>query len=37
VIITPHNAFNSEEAMERIVDTTVDNLEKKSNVVNKPW
>lgn len=37
VIITPHNAFNSEEAMERIVDTTVNNLERKSNVVNKPW
>lgn len=37
VIITPHNAFNSEEAMERIVKTTVENLERKSNIVNKPW
>lgn len=37
VILTPHNAFNSEEAMERIVDTTVENLETKANVVNKPW
>ncbi|MFT4867447.1 MAG: D-lactate dehydrogenase [Candidatus Nanohaloarchaea archaeon] len=37
VIVTPHNAFNSEEALDRIIETTVDNLEKKSNVVNKPW
>lgn len=28
VIITPHNAFNSEEAMQRILDTTVLNIEK---------
>jgi D-lactate dehydrogenase len=27
VIITPHNAFNSEEALERIMDTTIDNIE----------
>jgi len=26
VLITPHNAFNSEEALLRIVDTTVDNI-----------
>lgn len=26
VIITPHNAFNSDEALKRILDTTVDNL-----------
>jgi D-lactate dehydrogenase len=37
VIITPHNAFNSEEAMDRIIETTIDNLQTKSNVVNKPW
>lgn len=27
VIITPHNAFNSEEALRRILDTTVENVE----------
>jgi len=26
VIITPHNAFNSVEALQRILDTTVDNI-----------
>jgi D-lactate dehydrogenase len=26
VVITPHNAFNSEEALQRILDTTVDNV-----------
>lgn len=26
VVITPHSAFNSKEAMERIVDTTTDNI-----------
>lgn len=26
VIITPHNAFNSKEAIQRILDTTVDNI-----------
>ena len=26
VIFTPHNAFNSQEALERILDTTVDNI-----------
>lgn len=28
VIITPHNAFNSNEAMQRILDTTILNIEK---------
>jgi D-lactate dehydrogenase len=28
VIITPHNAFNSQEAMQRILDTTILNIEK---------
>lgn len=27
VIITPHNAFNSKEAVKRILDTTIDNIE----------
>jgi D-lactate dehydrogenase len=27
VIITPHNAFNTKEAIERIVSTTVENIE----------
>ena len=26
VIITPHNAFNTQEAIERIVNTTVDDI-----------
>jgi D-lactate dehydrogenase len=26
VIITPHNAFNTKEAMQRILDTTVENI-----------
>ncbi|MBU4350715.1 hydroxyacid dehydrogenase [Candidatus Parcubacteria bacterium] len=34
VIITPHNAFNSEEALMRILDMTVENL--KSFAKNKP-
>lgn len=33
VLITPHNAFNSVEAMQRIVDTTLDNLESQANTV----
>jgi len=38
VIITPHNAFNSEEAIHRILDTTIENInnfmkKKKKNVV----
>jgi D-lactate dehydrogenase len=27
IIITPHNAFNTIEALKRILDTTVDNIE----------
>lgn len=34
VLITPHNAFNSEEAMERIVDQTIENIRERKNVVN---
>ena len=26
VVITPHNAFNSKEALERILETTVENI-----------
>lgn len=38
-IVTPHNAFNSTEALQRIIDTTVDNIKnflkkKPSNVIN---
>jgi len=34
VIITPHNAFNSREALTRILDTTIENI--KSFARNKP-
>ena len=39
VIVTPHNAFNTEEGLERIVKTTIENIEsylqgKPKNVVN---
>lgn len=34
VIVTPHNAFNSKEALERILETTVLNI--KSFLKNKP-
>ena len=34
VIITPHNAFNSKEALIRILDTTIENI--KSFIKNKP-
>jgi len=34
VIITPHNAFNSQEALTRILDTTIENI--KSFLKNKP-
>ncbi|MFB6147411.1 MAG: NAD(P)-dependent oxidoreductase, partial [Candidatus Nanohaloarchaea archaeon] len=37
VLITPHNAFNSREAMQRIADTTLENIRSSSNVVNSPW
>jgi len=28
VLITPHNAFNSKEAIERILKTTIENIKK---------
>lgn len=34
VLITPHNAFNSQEALYRIEDTTLENLREKKNPVN---
>lgn len=34
VIVTPHNAFNSQEALQRILDTTVENI--KAFVKNSP-
>jgi D-lactate dehydrogenase len=34
VLITPHNAFNSREALERIEETTLRNLREKENPVN---
>ncbi len=34
VLITPHNAFNSQEALYRIEDTTLRNLRQKENPVN---
>lgn len=34
VVITPHNAFNSQEALERILETTVSNIQ--SFLKNKP-
>jgi D-lactate dehydrogenase len=34
VIVTPHNAFNSKEALERIEATTIENLEEGKNFVN---
>jgi D-lactate dehydrogenase len=37
VIITPHNAFNTQEAIERIFDVTAENIKsfERGNVVNK--
>lgn len=37
VVITPHNAFNSHEALEKIVKTTVENIRKfiSGNVINR--
>jgi D-lactate dehydrogenase len=37
VVITPHNAFNTKEAIERILDTTIDNLNAfvKGETINK--
>jgi D-lactate dehydrogenase len=34
VIITPHNAFNSREALQRIADTTLENLREGKNFVS---
>ena len=34
VIVTPHNAFNSTEALQRIVDTTIGNV--KAHLTGKP-
>lgn len=36
VIITPHNAFNSKEALQRILDTTIENIESfaQSKIIN---
>lgn len=31
VVVTPHNAFNSSEALERILDTTITNIENFQN------
>lgn len=36
VIVTPHNAFNSKEALERIEDITLENLRNRANTVNQP-
>jgi len=37
VIVTPHNAFNSVEALQRILDTTIENIKGflKKKVINK--
>ena len=37
VVITPHNAFNTQEAIERIFDTTIENVKSfyKNNIINK--
>jgi len=40
VIITPHNAFNSQEACQRIIETTFENIHawllgEPKNIVNK--
>ena len=39
VVFTPHNAFNSREAIRRIIDTTLDNIvaftkKKPKNIVS---
>ncbi|MFB6208000.1 MAG: NAD(P)-dependent oxidoreductase [Candidatus Nanohaloarchaea archaeon] len=36
VLVTPHNAFNSEEALKRIEDTTLENIRARRNIVNHP-
>ncbi len=35
VLVTPHNAFNSIEALHRIEDITLQNLENRENIVNE--
>lgn len=35
VVFTPHNAFNSKEALQRILDTTIENIESCCNAVSK--
>ena len=37
VIITPHNAYNSKEALQRILNTTIDNIQSfnKGNTINQ--
>ncbi len=42
VILTPHNAFNSVEAVHRILNTTIENIQKffagnSQNVINPTW
>jgi D-lactate dehydrogenase len=42
VILTPHNAFNSKEAVRRILNTTIENIRKffagdSQNIVNPTW
>ena len=34
VVFTPHNAFNSKEALYRILDTTIENIKKPVNKIN---
>lgn len=34
VVVTPHNAFNSREALQRIEDQTIENLQQGKNFVN---
>ncbi|MFB6204437.1 MAG: NAD(P)-dependent oxidoreductase [Candidatus Nanohaloarchaea archaeon] len=36
VLVTPHNAFNSEEALQRIEETTLENIRARKNIVNHP-
>ena len=35
VVVTPHNAFNSVEALHRIADQTIENLENRENIVER--
>ncbi len=36
VLVTPHNAFNSQDALEEIVEVTLRNLRNRTNIVNRP-